>query len=1479
MYQNFMKHFLPLGVLAVATIAFGASVPLQTETPAPDYSNSGTQKVEASQSFDGEGTESSPYLIKSKDDLIKLSELTCAEAYADLPQYGGSANSFENKYFKMTNDIDLEYSTDFKGISTTANKDLIGKLAFQGVFDGGGHQIKRMKIGVVNWIIKPEDNNGIGALNPSNKVKASCFIGTLGNNGVVKNLTIAADCTIEGTTYMGGIVGEAKSGSTIDNCRNYADVIAYDQVGGGIVGYLNGGVVKNCYNEGNITTGAFYAGGIAGMSAGSIQYCANAGDIKVKKLTTGGTLWLAGGITGKQDSQPITNCLNTGNISADRQVGGIAGTSTQSINSCMNYGIVSGAEETEVGIVCGKTDLLFGKNLNNTYYDSQIQTLPAVQTGNSTGATGKETADLTAGTSISGLDADKWQFNANSYPVLSQFANEPKLAKARQIVATMASGDNADAVSSDVTLSVADGLVWSLNDGAIFSIEGNILKAPAEKSETPDILTATFGNVTKEIKIMKNEASEIGPFSGRGTEESPYLIKTKEDLIKMSQMTCAETNDGLSGKTTFKDIYFKQTNDIDLEYDEEFIGISVSSQLSLSNAVLFEGTYDGDGHYIRRMKMGDVDWVERPEDSESGLGTVNTETSRNYFNRSFIGRLAGTVKNLKIASDCKIEGYSMLGGIVATMNSGALVENCYNYADIMGWSTVIGGIAGDVSPDAVIKNCYNEGNITTAIMMAGGIAGRTAGKIENCANAGDVKALGLTVAVNENANYELLQDVGGIAGNATPTTTTAQINNCLNSGTIEGYQDAGGICGSDAKASGCLNFGTVYGIDFNSCGTIFGTSSGKELSTLYCDSQTSAVGAVADGNYLTGVNPMSTVSLVSGEALSGLDASLWKFDANAYPVLKQFANEPKLSDARRIIVYFSNDETAKNVTSEVKVKPVTGFTVELKNGNKFSINGNSIFPPTGLQAKTVVDEILVKTGKLVKTIYVLKQSDLNLSGKGTEENPYKIRTAEDWNTLATFVAGSNDTFEGIYLSQTSSINFAGTKFQPLWTDGNTPFQGIYDGGKKMIANVNYEATTPNAGLFGHIGNNGIVSNVTVTGSITSKADGVGVIAGYTCGSIINCTNEATVSSSAIEVGGIAGCAGEGARFVDCVNKADITGRASIGGIVGYIVGNNTSINNCYNIGTILASENKAGGVSGYGVSTGTVFNNVWNAGNVSTSLDKQGNGDDAGYAIGGISGFSSAKYTNCYNLGDIKGASEVGGLVGRPVKDLTGFDHCYNAGRLTGDADVCGSIIGVDADNHDVWSSSNKVSDTYYVSDFGSYGNDKIGSAVKVSELAAMDFGRAWTSIDNYSLPVPSVFDSTDAALLYSVMVILADGDSYDHVTRSFNVSQTERLTWTSDVPEVTISDGRVLIAPYCGPVVLTAKLGNYEKSFNLTIDAKEGSIDAAGADNILIKESFYTLSGIQVAKPQTTDNQVYIVVKVYANGTTETVKFVNNGK
>ena len=182
--------------------------------------------------------------------------------------------------------------------------------------------------------------------------------------------------------YIGGLIGKLSAGNStiIDSCENEADIRLTDGQIGGLFGYLfvgleksNGKIIpdylliKNCKNSGDIFVEAdssYPIGGIAGgVYSGScrsgqalyeasleIVSCINTGDL------SGNT---AGGIMGEVSANCkwlFSNCINEGDIHAQKEAGGIVARASTSdngaeITGCENRGSVYSETVSSAGIV------------------------------------------------------------------------------------------------------------------------------------------------------------------------------------------------------------------------------------------------------------------------------------------------------------------------------------------------------------------------------------------------------------------------------------------------------------------------------------------------------------------------------------------------------------------------------------------------------------------------------------------------------------------------------------------------------------------------------------------------------------------------------------------------------------------------------------------------------------------------------------------------------------------------------------------------------------------------------------------------------------------------------------------------------------------------------------------------------------------------------------------------------------------------
>ena len=185
----------------------------------------------------------------------------------------------------------------------------------------------------------------------------------------------------------------------------------------------------------------------------------------------------------------------------------------------------------------------------------------------------------------------------------------------------------------------------------------------------------------------------------------------------------------------------------------------------------YKGRFDGNGNNIVYMRA-EIS-TEDPEHRYAGLfGVVDGGEIRNLS-------VQGKVINNFAAYDTEgrdDQFYTGSGGIVGYLKSGQVI-NCTNYT-----RTTMEG-------DSLYRN-------------AGGLVGINSGLIVNCVNEGKLTT---NVAMAQN-------HVGGIAGLVYGS--GAQVMNCINEGSVQGYFCVGGIAGAvkgGAEITSCVNYGTVRG--------------------------------------------------------------------------------------------------------------------------------------------------------------------------------------------------------------------------------------------------------------------------------------------------------------------------------------------------------------------------------------------------------------------------------------------------------------------------------------------------------------------------------------------------------------------------------------------------------------------------------------------------------------------------------------------
>ena len=259
------------------------------------------------------------------------------------------------------------------------------------------------------------------------------------------------------------------------------------------------------------------------------------------------------------------------------------------------------------------------------------------------------------------------------------------------------------------------------------------------------------------------EAPSFG--GGTGTQEDPWLITSKEDLIALAVFLNsgkAETFDTeAAGIGNCYGYYFKQTADIDLT------GVSWEP-IGYSGSYYFAGNYDGDGHSIKNAistgkvapdgfaTAGIFGWV--------AFGSVENLHVKNanflaigQNNYSYVGGIAGvcygsSIKNCSVVNsslESKRNNNNNCAGSIVGYSTGGTFEKCAAENNQVKTMAYGGGFVGEVDDDpaygagkSTFKNCYtancsvsSKTDDVQGVSLVGGFVGEmtdSALTVNNC---------------------------------------------------------------------------------------------------------------------------------------------------------------------------------------------------------------------------------------------------------------------------------------------------------------------------------------------------------------------------------------------------------------------------------------------------------------------------------------------------------------------------------------------------------------------------------------------------------------------------------------------------------------------------------------------------------------------------------------------------------------------------
>lgn len=608
---------------------------------------------------------------------------------------------------------------------------------------------------------------------------------------------------------------------------------------------------------------------------------------------------------------------------------------------------------------------------------------------------------------------------------------------------------------------------------------------------------------------------------------------------------------------------------------------------------------------------------------------------------------------------------------------------------------------------AVIRNfTLNSGSVTGGSNTGAAVGKAVNSTVENIINTADV---------NGNSTDG---GTGGIVGTADGTDGTdgTVISGLINTGTINGVNNVGGIVGNITGGSiggETYNLGAVTGTGQNVggiAGTASSTTIGNDEDAFTIYNQLNVTGGYNVGGIAGNINN-TTVQNVTNTGTVLATGS--KVDYYSYHT----ANTETKVDGE-------NNITALPVNQKISGTTLNGniATIEVKAANAGGIAGNA----AGSKISNATNEGDVTTttttsnNTAVGTYYNAGNVG-GIVGRAEDTNITNVENKE--NT----VAGAHNVGGAVgYLTGKSTVSGA------INNGGDITATGARrnDGNNSINNGFAQESVRDNAQEIFNIGN-------------------MGGIVGYMYGDetyIKDSSNRGTVHSAyitdqdyvldiseAANAGGVVGkidrsntkqlsdnkiVNGDGTEAQAAVsgsyNTGDVQGYTGVGGVAGFMY--NGEVTAAYNLGKISATRKaqpetiqplNMGGVVGdstEGTDASILVYDVYNAGQI---------GDETynlyGRHVGGVVGRLSGKIEKAYNTGDIyNGFNVVGGVVGYWYKGT--INNTFNTGNITvvnnnNAQSQVGGIVGAADISTSVGNNAMKLSNSYNLGTLRSFRN------------------------------------------------------------------------------------------------------------------------------------------------------------------------------
>ncbi|MBQ8676358.1 MAG: hypothetical protein IJ528_09110, partial [Bacteroidaceae bacterium] len=451
---------------------------------------------------------------------------------------------------------------------------------------------------------------------------------------------------------------------------------------------------------------------------------------------------------------------------------------------------------------------------------------------------------------------------------------------------------------------------------------------------------------------------------------------------------------------------------------------------------------------------------------------------------------------------CNINSKRDYVGGIAGENYG-LIHNCSVMATIVEEDNdYVGGIVGENTVYGRVEGCYVEGTITGlgSATKIGGIAGKSNSKVGGGGIVYEGNILNCWVSANISSdcnNFSNRPYVGGICGE-----NKGNMQYCCMTGDVacasEGNYQVGGLAGSSGGSTQhCTFYGTVTTPSEPLSKYIGNSHANADWFDTF--SQAEYDDAVSKGHSLY-ANAIRNVFALSVATTGTGTVTVSDFNAETI-------DYDKVPTGHWIYVYITS-----GVVSSFIVKDADAKDVEVTRYHQYGDN-YYMFP-------------MPRSNVSVTVNFTTQQGD------GSEENPYVISTAEEWEAFAKKV-NDGDSYKGKFVMLGG--DFEVSTYQLLGTNigFSNAFKGTFDGNGHTLTCVYAPFTRVM---------DATIKNLHVTGSATGSLER-GSIVGYSKGTLnlINCRSSVNVDCGTSQrYGGLVGTMVTDATGAQSTNPNSVT---------------------------------------------------------------------------------------------------------------------------------------------------------------------------------------------------------------------------------------------------------------------------------------------------------------------------------------------------